>query len=235
MDEQRPPLPPAGDVRRAWGRITGWLERHSPAVFASLGGPGDPAALAAAEERMGVRLPEEMRQWLLANDVGPAGRSGDTAGPLASGREGVLPDGGLLLGLAGVERVHLHMTAAEESEPSGDPGHPSWRREWVPVSSESDGFHGRFLDARTGRVGRWSEGSGPVEGEYASLSAFFDAVADRLEGIPPEDRSGTPDGPVRVRGHDTGAIRRWARAHGHPVNDRGRIPASVVDAYVASL
>ena len=29
----------------------------------------------------------------------------------------------------------------------------------------------------------------------------------------------------------TAAIREWAREHGHKVADRGRIPASVIDAY----
>jgi Lsr2 len=29
----------------------------------------------------------------------------------------------------------------------------------------------------------------------------------------------------------TTAIREWARQHGHKVADRGRIPASVIDAY----
>ncbi len=33
---------------------------------------------------------------------------------------------------------------------------------------------------------------------------------------------------------DTAAIREWARAHGHKVNDRGRIPKSVVEAYKAA-
>ena len=32
----------------------------------------------------------------------------------------------------------------------------------------------------------------------------------------------------------TAVIREWARANGHEVNDRGRIPASVVDAYEAA-
>jgi hypothetical protein len=31
-----------------------------------------------------------------------------------------------------------------------------------------------------------------------------------------------------------GAIRDWARKNGHAVSDRGRIPASVVDAYEAA-
>jgi len=29
-------------------------------------------------------------------------------------------------------------------------------------------------------------------------------------------------------------IRQWANANGHPVNERGRIPASVVEAYEAA-
>jgi nucleoid-associated protein Lsr2 len=35
------------------------------------------------------------------------------------------------------------------------------------------------------------------------------------------------------RGQDTAAIREWARAHGLPVSDRGRIPAKVLEAYAA--
>ena len=33
---------------------------------------------------------------------------------------------------------------------------------------------------------------------------------------------------------DTQAIREWAQANGHKVSDRGRIPASVVEAYEAA-
>ena len=33
---------------------------------------------------------------------------------------------------------------------------------------------------------------------------------------------------------DLGAIREWARANGHTVSDRGRIPATVVEAYNAA-
>jgi hypothetical protein len=30
---------------------------------------------------------------------------------------------------------------------------------------------------------------------------------------------------------DLGAVRAWARANGHAVSDRGRVPAAVLDAY----
>src|SRR3954451_13652941 len=37
----------------------------------------------------------------------------------------------------------------------------------------------------------------------------------------------------RVDREQAGAIREWARKNGHAVSDRGRIPASVVEAYEA--
>ncbi|MBQ9918656.1 MAG: Lsr2 family protein, partial [Microbacterium sp.] len=33
---------------------------------------------------------------------------------------------------------------------------------------------------------------------------------------------------------DLAAVREWARANGHTVSDRGRIPASVLEAYGAA-
>jgi Lsr2 len=41
---------------------------------------------------------------------------------------------------------------------------------------------------------------------------------------------------IRRRGGgslDTAAVREWARAHGYPVSDRGRIPRHIVDAFTA--
>lgn len=35
-------------------------------------------------------------------------------------------------------------------------------------------------------------------------------------------------------GIDLGAVREWARANGHAVSDRGRVPASVIDAYTSA-
>lgn len=35
-------------------------------------------------------------------------------------------------------------------------------------------------------------------------------------------------------GVDTKAVREWARANGHEVSERGRVPASVIEAYQAA-
>ena len=43
-----------------------------------------------------------------------------------------------------------------------------------------------------------------------------------------------PTGGGRMDREQAGAIRDWARKNGHNVSDRGRIPASVVDAYEAA-
>ena len=35
-------------------------------------------------------------------------------------------------------------------------------------------------------------------------------------------------------GVDTAAVRAWAKENGHQVSDRGRVPATIVDAYTAA-
>ncbi|MGY0022095.1 Lsr2 family DNA-binding protein [Streptomyces sp. YJ-C3] len=205
-----------------------------PDVFAALGDPGNQTAISEAERRMGLKLPREMRQWLLMTDIDAGGPADVRSCPVALGCPGVLPGGGLLLGLTDVERVYRHKTAMEEAAPSGDPESPSWRTEWVPIAAELDGFYGTFLDARTGTVGSWTEGSSPEKDEYTSLSAFFQDVADQWEGVSSGDRSG-PGGARRLDPRPEGEpVRLWARAHGCLVHDRGRVPAPVREAYAAS-
>jgi Lsr2 len=38
----------------------------------------------------------------------------------------------------------------------------------------------------------------------------------------------------RHDGTDLAAVREWARANGHSVSDRGRIPAAILEAYAAA-
>jgi hypothetical protein len=64
-------------------------------------------------------------------------------------------------------------------------------------------------------------------------SALADYVAharrpNKARHIP----SGRPNRvPARADREQTQAIREWARKNGHKVNDRGRVPATVIDAY----
>ncbi|MEV7024381.1 SMI1/KNR4 family protein [Kitasatospora sp. NPDC093558] len=174
----------AADVREAWARVTTWLERNDPGVFAALGGPGSQEAISRAESRMGVELPAALRQWLLTNDVDADGRPDAPNCTVEQGCDVPLPRGHLLLGLKDIQRVYLNRLAVERMEPSEVPDCPSWRPEWVPIAADRDGFYGTFLDTVNGTIGTWAEAELPEEGVYASLSAFFQATADRLEGAP---------------------------------------------------
>jgi hypothetical protein len=186
---------------------------------------------------MDLKLPPEMWQWLLANDI-DAGRQPDGHACLvALGSDIPLPGGHLLLGLTDIQRVYLSQMGLEEMQPSADSDHPLWRREWVPVAAERDGLYGTFLDTLNGTVGTWAEAHGPEEGVYASLFAFFQEAADRLEGVSTGDWRG-PGRPARPHKLDPRPedepIRLWARANGYLVNDRGRVPASTREAYEMS-
>ncbi|MFJ9901926.1 hypothetical protein ACIRVK_03285 [Streptomyces sp. NPDC101152] len=185
----------------------------------------------------GLNLPEDMRQWLLANDIDAGRQPDDQSRLVALGCELDIPGGHLLLGLTDIQRVYLSRMGLEESAPSADPGHPFWRREWVPIAAESDGLYGTYLDTLSGTIGTWNEANGPVEGAYASLFAFFQETADRLEGVSTGDWRG-PGRSARARRPDLRPkdepIPLWAHANRYLVNDRGRIPASIREAYQAS-
>ncbi|MFF3699465.1 histone-like nucleoid-structuring protein Lsr2 [Streptomyces sp. NPDC002221] len=224
MDHQR-----AGDGRQAWDRVTAWLEQNAPDVFADLGGLGSKADVCEAERRMALRLPQQLRWWLLASDINAGQQPLAGSSLVTLGIPGIIPSGGLLLGLADIERVYLHKMGIEQIAPSGDPDCPSWRREWVPIVSDRDGFSGKFVNTRTGTVGAWSEGMSPEDSEYASLFASFQDVADQLWGASSGDRR-EPGRPLP----EDEPIRLWARASGYLVNDRGRIPAAIREAYEAS-
>ncbi|MFE2019076.1 histone-like nucleoid-structuring protein Lsr2 [Streptomyces sp. NPDC059499] len=231
------PMYEAGDVREAWGRVAAWLERNDPSGFAVLCGPGNQAAIDDAELRMGLTLPTELREWLLATDIDAGRQSDGRSGLVALGCEAAVPGDHLLLGLTDIERVYLSRMGLEEMQPSADPNCAFWRRGWVPIAAERDGLCGTFLDKRNGTVGTWAEAHGPEEGAYASLFAFFQVVADRLEGVASEDWRGS-GGPAGSRGPTARPadepIRLWARTNGYLVNDRGRIPAEIREAYEMS-
>ncbi|MFF4490015.1 histone-like nucleoid-structuring protein Lsr2 [Streptomyces sp. NPDC001544] len=213
------------------------MNATTPETLAALGGPGSHAAIREAELRMGLELPGEMRQWLLANDI-DAGRQPDGQSCLvALGCETDIPGGHLLLGLTGIQRVYLSRIGPGGDGAVRNSDHPFWRREWVPIAADRDGLYGTFLDTLSGTVGSWDEACGPEEGVHASLFAFFQETADRLEGVCSGDwrGPGRSAGPRRLdpRAEDE-PICLWARANGYLVSDRGRIPASIREAYEVS-
>jgi hypothetical protein len=57
--------------------------------------------------------------------------------------------------------------------------------------------------------------------------------ASRAPKTPKRQASTTPRRRGRRSKPDTGTVRAWARAHGYDVKDRGRVPAAVIDAFLA--
>lgn len=68
---------------------------------------------------------------------------------------------------------------------------------------------------------------------------FYAAVAPFVDAARPVGRTGSGSGRARPARRssdlDLSAVREWARANGHTVSDRGRVPASVLEAYGAAL
>src|SRR3954449_10303067 len=68
-------------------------------------------------------------------------------------------------------------------------------------------------------------------GKYVSAARKVSSRSGRASG---GGRSRATGGGGRMDREQAGAIRDWARKNGHEVSDRGRIPASVVEAYEAA-
>lgn len=75
-----------------------------------------------------------------------------------------------------------------------------------------------------------------ADGLRAAFRPYLDAGRPVENGIRPQRRDPDRTGVVAPTsaGEDAAAIRTWARAHGHRIFDRGRIPARVMEAYRAA-
>ncbi|WP_327370326.1 SMI1/KNR4 family protein [Streptomyces sp. NBC_01217] len=160
-------------VVESWSRVMSLLREHAPADHADLPGPATEQMLAAAEERMGISFPQDLRAWLLLNnlDLPEEDVDDDVA---CCGFAGFPDEGSFFLGIRAMEKLYANHPMAG----SGD-----WHREWIPFLSDQDGWAGKFIDVRDGRIGRWFVGEIPVTGEYASLADYFDSVAQMLTRV----------------------------------------------------
>ena len=69
-----------------------------------------------------------------------------------------------------------------------------------------------------------------VLGKYVSAARKVSSRGTRASGAGRSRATGGGGG-GRMDREQAGAIREWARKNGHEVSDRGRIPASVVEAF----
>ncbi|MFF9063802.1 SMI1/KNR4 family protein [Streptomyces sp. NPDC014891] len=166
----------------SWSHVMSLLRELAPADHADLPGPATEQMLAAAEERMGLALHEDLRAWLLRNNLDlPEEEVDDDVA--CCGFDGFPDEGSFFLGIRAMEGLYANRSTAAGFDPPDQPEHPFWRNEWIPFLSDRDGWTGKFIDVRDGRIGRWFVGESTVTGEYASLAHYFDSVAERLRSI----------------------------------------------------
>ena len=88
--------------------------------------------------------------------------------------------------------------------------------------------------------------NGATRYELDLCQSHFDELTGAGRRLPPRRRTGgarsatkaanKAAAKTRRRGGgavDTAAVREWARAHGHTVSDRGRIPRQILEAFTA--
>ncbi|MEV0528670.1 SMI1/KNR4 family protein [Streptomyces sp. NPDC050439] len=166
----------------SWSRLMSLLRQHAPADHADLPGPATEQALVAAEERMGILLPQDLRSWLLQNNLDLPEEDVDEE-VACSGFAGFPDEGRFYLGIRAMEQLYANRSLPGGINPPGQLDNPFWRNEWIPFLTDQDGWAGKFIDVRDGRIGRWCVGEITVTGEYASLADYFDSVADMLSRI----------------------------------------------------
>ncbi|MEU2247052.1 SMI1/KNR4 family protein [Streptomyces sp. NPDC019224] len=163
-----------GDAQATWQRLMEWLENNAPMTATSVLGPAAPEEIASAEERMGVRFPADLRSWLLTSGAG---------GSAENVTQGVLPGNRDFLGLTAIEKTYQFKMEIERDDPSDDPDFPFWHEQWIPVVSDDDACYGKFLDARSGRIGSFGDGDAPSFGVHESLTALFGETLALMERI----------------------------------------------------
>lgn len=104
--------------------------------------------------------------------------------------------------------------------------------------SEAAGTVSFGLDGRSYEIDLSDENAARLRDALASFVAAARRSGTARRGRPAPRETGetadAPARPTRPSRQATAAIRTWARENGHEVNERGRIPNSVVQAYEAA-
>jgi len=169
-------------VVESWSRVMNLLRQCAPADHADLPGAATEQMLLAAEERMGTSLHPDLRDWLLQNNLDlPEEEVDDDVA--CCGFAGFPDEGSFFLGIRAMENLYVNRSRPGGFDPPDQPDNPFWRNEWIPFLSDQDGWMGKFIDTRDGRIGRWFVGEITTTSEFESLAHYFDSVAEMLTKI----------------------------------------------------
>ncbi|MEV1070220.1 hypothetical protein [Streptomyces sp. NPDC050263] len=181
------------EVADAWGRITGWLKHNAPVSYAALRAGAGPAAIAALEDGLGIRIPVELHGlWLLT--------SGDEGG----NGWGCLPGNRALMTLDAVAAAYRLKMDAQADEDVSNTDRPKeeritvWKASRIPVVARgpADSTSGLYLDAESGYLGRWSRYNEAPGEVLDTLVTYLEEAADMLEApaLATGDKPGLIDG-----------------------------------------
>lgn len=197
------------EITDSWQRITDWLQHNAPDSRAALRAGASPAAIAALEDDLDIRIPVELRVlWSLA--AGDDGVNG----------WGCLPGNKALMTLDAVAAVYRQQMDSQAHQDLLNADRPEsdritvWKATWIPVIAlgPADSTSGLYLDAATGYLGRWSRyNEGPGD-ELDTLVSYLEEVADMLQApaLATRDKPGLVGGAL-VWGSrlDAGRENRW--------------------------
>ncbi|MFI9503538.1 SMI1/KNR4 family protein [Nocardia sp. NPDC052566] len=168
-------------MEESWRRIDSWLAAHAPRTFASLRPPAAQEAISAAAAELGVEFPADLVAYLRHHDGVSPGERG-----FVSPEEGGFTFPGFepytLAQILSSGRSQQESWARYEGDPLME---DFWHHDFVPFARDSSA-DGLFVDCRRGEsfgaVGRKREAETVSFGEWGSLAAFLEQVADSLEG-----------------------------------------------------
>lgn len=101
------------------------------------------------------------------------------------------------------------------------------QRRHVIVTDDLDGTEG----ARTYRFA-WQDAAYEIDLSDAHRDELLRALAPYVDAAR-RVRGGRATASSRGGGEDRAAVRAWARENGHEISDRGRIPATALEAFRA--
>jgi hypothetical protein len=104
------------------------------------------------------------------------------------------------------------------------------------VAQTTDDLDGSVLEDGDGKQITFSVGGRSYEIDLSDSNAekLYSAFAPFVDAARSIGSAGAGRGrrtSLQKSDVDLGAVREWARANGHTVSDRGRVPLTIVDAY----
>ncbi|MEV4127192.1 SMI1/KNR4 family protein [Nocardia sp. NPDC049707] len=167
-------------MEESWRRIDSWLAAHAPRTFASLRPPASQDAISAAATELGVEFPADLVAYLRHHDGVSPGERG-----FVSPKEGGFSFPGhqpyTLAEILSSGRMH-HELWGRHGEDLPFEGY--WHQDFVTFARTSS-VDALVVDCRRGEsfgaVGEHAESEGTSFGNWESLAAFLEQVADSLE------------------------------------------------------